>query len=589
MTGALGRGGIRTRGLVLALLLSALTVASGAAQEAPLGFPLRDDVRQRLNSLQESWIEWLTAVQEGDGDRANRQVESLVSVADGLGLPRLPELAIAAAVRAERFARDDDFEGASLSLSAAERLDPGRAETAFAEATVYRERGETLAAARSTIRGYWRSLLDPLYRYVLVGDLLLWSLAIGTLLVAGLVSIQWATRGVLLFRDLVLFFERSVPSLVSKILAVALLLWPVLLPAGLLWLALYWSVLAWGYGTKWEKLVMITAWLVLGLAPLVVSEQIRRMNLDTTAHVRAMQSAAQGRLVGSLFHDLEPLGVQLPGSVALTHFFADLHLSIHQWELARAAYSQVLAAEPDNAAAAGDMGTCYFYEGNLERAIDLLQRAIQIDPNLAKAHFNLSRALSERYRFDESGEALRRASSLDAAGVSEWIRTADRSEIVMVGGGFDRQREIRAELAQNWRKQGGNSDLFALWRRTMSLPLALIFVFPAVFLYLISSKGGNRSRRIERVWFPEPLESVRRILLPGFAEAEGERWGRALIALAIPLLFLAIPFWTRVTYGVPWAVVPPALGLGLLPLVGIALFFLLRGLRILRKKRSRGG
>ncbi len=572
--------------LAMAFLLLAAGVVPARGQE---GFPLRDDVRQRLNSIQESWIEWLTSVQEGDAARAKRQADKLVSIADGLGLPRLPELAVAAAARAERFARERDFEGAELSLAAAELLDPDRAETAFARATVQEQRGERFAAMRSTVRGYWRSLFDPLYRYVLIGDLLLWCLTIVTLLVAGLVSVQWATRGVLLFRDLVRFFERSVPSIVAYTLTLALLLWPVLLPAGLLWLALYWSVLAWGYGSRWEKLAVITAWVILGLTPVLVSEQIRRMNLDTTAQVRAMQSASQGRLVGLLFQDLEPLSEQLPESVALRHFLADLHLSIHQWELARNLYREVLAAEPANAAAAGDLGTCYFYEGNLEQAIVLLQQATSLDPKQAKAFFNLSRALSEEYRFDESGQALRRSSALDAGGVSAWIRTADRSEIVMVAGGFDRQGEIRDELARLWREQESNSDLFSLWRRTMSLPLALIFVFPAIFLYFISTKVGNRSRRIERAWFVEPFETIRRVLLPGFVEAEEDRWSSALGALLVPLVLLAIPFWSRVTYGVPWALVPPRLGLGFFPLVGLMVFMLIRGLRILRSSRSRSG
>lgn len=580
-----GSGRTSSRGfrVVLAGMLLVLAATAVSAQETE-GFPLRDDVRQRLSSLQDSWIEWLTSVQEGDVARATRQAESLVSIADGLGLPRLPELSIAASARAERFVRSGDFEGAELSLSGAELLDPGRPETAFARATLELGQGQRVAALRWTGRGYWRSFFDPLYRYVLIGDLVLWCLAIVTLLAAGLISIQWSIRGILLFRDLVRFFQRSLPSALAHVLVVVLLLWPVLLPAGLLWLALYWSVLAWGYGTRWERLAIVAAWIIVGLAPMLVSEQVRRMNLDTTAKVRAMQSAAQGRLVGSMFHDLEPLSTQLPDSVALKHFLADLHLSIHQWELARNLYRQVLDQEPENAAAAGDLGTCYFYEGNLEQAIGLLEKATRLDPELAKGYFNLSRALSEEYRFDESGRALRSASELDAVGVSAWIRTADRSEVVMVGGGFDRQAEIRGELARKWREQDSNSDLFSLWRRTMSLPLALIFVFPAVFLFFISSKGGNRSRRLEPSWFDEPFETARRVLLPGFSEAEEGRWGSALVALLVPLVLLAVPFWAGVTYGVPWALVPPRWGLGLAPVILLLAFLAIRLLRLVRRR-----
>lgn len=578
---------VRLRRLAVA---AALALAStGAFAQTTDAFPLREDVRQKLNSIQESWIEWLTAAQGGEGERASAEVEALVSTASGIGLPRLPELSIAAAARAERFARERDFTGAELALTAAERLAPGRPETAYARASVDRLRGERGSSILWTLRGYWRSLWDPLYRYVLLGDLLLWSLAVGTLMVAGLVAMQWTTRGVLLFRDLVRFFSRSVPMAVAYALALALLLWPVLLPAGLLWLALYWSVLAWGYFGRWEKLAIVLAWIAVGLAPLLVSEQIRRMYLDTTPPVRAMSDVVQGRLVGSLFRDLAPLAEQMPESASVRHFMADLHLSIHQWEYARILYRQVLTAEPDNATAAADLGTSYFYEGDLEQAERYLRQATGLESDLAEAHFNLSRALSEQYRFDESETALRKASSLNAEGVGEWIRAVDRSEVVLTGGGFSRRDEIRSDLARIWREQDSDSDLFALWRRTMSLPLALVFVFPALLLLFIANKGGNRSRRVEANWFAEPFETVRRVMLPGFFEAEQGRWRSALMALLIPLVLLAIPLWSRFTYGVPWVLSPPGFGLGYLPLIGLLAFLLLRCVVVLRRGRVRGG
>ncbi len=577
----------RTPWWPIAVAIGALLLASAPAPaQTGESFQLRDEVRQKLSAIQETWIEWLTAVQEGDAERASREVESLVSTARSIGMPKLPELSVAAAVRAERFAREGDLVGADLSLAAAELLESGRSETAFARSTVESRRGRRSSSILWTLRGYWRSLSEPLYRYVFIGDALLWLLAIATLVVAGLVAMHWTTSGAILFRDLVRFFGRSVPMPVAYVLAVLLLLWPVLLPSGLLWLALYWSVLAWGYFERWQRLAIIVAWVIMGLAPLLVTEQIRRMNLDSTAPVRAMANIAGGRLVGSVFHDLAPLTEQLPESAAVRHFMADLHLNIHQWELARNLYREVLAAEPDNAEAASDLGTCYFYEGNLEQAVRFLQQATSQNSSLAAAHFNLSRALSEQYKFEESERSLRTASAIDAERVGSWIRNVDRSDVVMTGGGFDREGEIRDLLARQWREQEANSDLFALWRRTMSLPLALVFVFPAVLLYFIANKGGNRSWRVEKEWLPEPFETLRRILMPGFVEAEEGRWRSAIVALVIPLVLLAMPFWSRFTYGVPWNLTPPPIGLGYLPLVGLVAFFGLRGLRLLRERRA---
>ena len=67
------------RMLLAACVLAVALGALPAAGQSDAAFPLRDDVRERLHSLQDLWIEWLTAVQLGEAERASRQVDALVS------------------------------------------------------------------------------------------------------------------------------------------------------------------------------------------------------------------------------------------------------------------------------------------------------------------------------------------------------------------------------------------------------------------------------------------------------------------------------------------------------------------------------
>ena len=88
-----------------------------------------------------------------------------------------------------------------------------------------------------------------------------------------------ATRGVELLHDLRGFIERFLPRSAAMLLTAAFLLWPVLLPAGLLWLVVYWSILLWSYGSIAERAVLIGVWVILGVTPLLLNEQRQRVRI----------------------------------------------------------------------------------------------------------------------------------------------------------------------------------------------------------------------------------------------------------------------------------------------------------------------
>ncbi len=569
--------------LVAALLLALLVVAPvGLSAQTEGSVPLREEMRQRLQRIQETWIDWLAAAQEGDLARAGRSGEDLLAAATVIDMARLPQLAVAAAAAGDRLVRAGSLEQARAAVEMAERLDPGTPEVAVVRASLVRAEGSGLEALLWQARAWVRTLAQPLYRQSLIGDALFWSLTMLTLVAGAFVAVQWATRGILLFRDVVRFFSRSVPSWVAHVLCAALLLWPVLLPSGLLWLALFWSLLVWGYGSRWERAALVGVWLFVSLVPLLVETQLNRMRSASTPSVRAMQNVVDGRLTGTLFHDLAPLVEDLDGSPAADHFLADLHLRMHQWELARQHYNRVLSAEPENAAAIGNLGTCLFYEGDLDRAIQRLRQATELDRSTPETLFVLSRALSEKYRFDESETALRSASEIDSERVAEWIRRQEDNRVVMAGGGFARMKEVRRELTSVWSERDAERDLTTFWRRTMSLPLVFVFALLAIGLYFIARRSGNRSRRIEPSWFAEPFETLRRTLLPGFFEGETGRWPAAVIALAVPLILLGLNFWSRIASGVPWSLTGSVRSLSFLPLILLIAYLAVRGFRLMR-------
>ncbi len=76
-----------------------------------------------------------------------------------------------------------------------------------------------------------------------------------------------AAKGGALYQDLAGLFGRWLPRPAAVVVIAALLLWPLALPSGLLWLPLFWSLLLWGYASRSERFVLVALWLLLGLTP----------------------------------------------------------------------------------------------------------------------------------------------------------------------------------------------------------------------------------------------------------------------------------------------------------------------------------
>ena len=157
-------------------------------------------------------------------------MNGLLDTARQLGMRRLPDLSAGAIARAVQAARQKDFARAHWALDAAERFDPGRPETAFAEARVDCLEGNYLGAAAARLRGYPRIFNHPLRALPLAPGPALWVLFV--LLVTGglFLAVQMLTKGTSLFQDLADLFGRKLPRPLALALAGAALLWPLSLP-----------------------------------------------------------------------------------------------------------------------------------------------------------------------------------------------------------------------------------------------------------------------------------------------------------------------------------------------------------------------
>ncbi|HEX6864012.1 MAG TPA: hypothetical protein VF414_14385, partial [Thermoanaerobaculia bacterium] len=321
--------------LLLAWLLPAALPAETTSSAQATGVEMTEPVRRTLKQLEEQWLQWIVKT---DRQSSESVVNDLLATARQLGITRLPDLASGAIARSLQEADKGDFRRARWALTAAEKLDPGRSDTAFADAALARKEGQYGRVFSSTLRGYTRLFGLSLERYLWMQSLLIWGLTL--LLLAGVlfIAVQMAAKGGELYQDMTSLFGRWMPRPAAVAVSVLVLLWPLALPSGLLWLALFWSLLLWAYSSGSERLVLVGLWLLVGAAPLVVTEQRRHVAVTLSPPVHAMVSLEQHRLYGGLFTDLGALRALLPESAAVKHLLGDVHRSLNQWEVARSLY-----------------------------------------------------------------------------------------------------------------------------------------------------------------------------------------------------------------------------------------------------------
>jgi len=555
----------------MALLLSAAPAAASSSVSSPemTGIEMTNPVRRTLKQIEEQWLQWIVQTSRKDSERV---VDDLLATARQLGMRRLPDLCLGAVARAHQAARQGDFERAHWALAAADRLDPGRPAVAFAEAWVDRRQGNYPGALTAVLRGFVRVFGAPLERYLWLHDLVLWGLSL--LLVAGalFIAVQMLIKGGVLFQDLVSMFSRRLPRAVSVAATILLLLFPLALPSGLLWLPLFWSVLLWAYASVSERAVLLTLWILVGASPVLIASQSRQLAVRLSPPDMAMESLRNHRLYGGLFTDLGVLRSLLPESTAVKHFLADVHLSLNQWELANSLYQQVLEAEPNNRAAQMNIGAYAFLKGDFGTAIQHFQKVADADPANAAARFNLSQAYSESYLFDESRKALAQARQIGNSQVDVWVRNLSQQRVVTPADGLRRIPEIRLQLMSTYRTPEGASARLELFRRWLSLLVPVILLLLALAIHLARRPFGlteklaePRRSRAEGRW--------RRILVPGLTSAEAGEGIRSYLSLLLATGLLMLPLFGKLGYRVPWGYDPGNLPAWILAVLGLLLYF----------------
>ncbi len=578
------RHGLAAAALAVVLALPGAAQNLGSSQ-AIAGLELSAQTQQALASLVEQFRQWIVAVEQADAERAGQLVEQLRTTALDLGFEHQPDLAAAAAVLAAEEIKAGRLDRAALAIQAGRAFDPASPEPAFAAAALAARQGHHVDALLQRLHGVVGLAALPTTRSVLNANLVLWS--ISTLLLAGVLFLvlQVIVKGGCLLRDVVRLWSGLVSPGAALPFALLLLLWPLALPHGPLWLVLYWSLLLWGYGSPSERLVFAALWLAMGVAPVVLSLSRHEVAQHTSPPVVALDSIERSRLYGGLFADLGVLRTRLPDSTAVGHLTADLHLRLGQWDRARSLYQELLAKEESPSGILLNLGAYSFVTGDPANAAIYFKKAALADPNDPAPYYNLSLAYGDQYYFTEATQAHNQAELIDRAKVAAWDRQGKQggARVQTSGAGIARIAEIRQALAAGTGEGEQSIKQSPLVEHGLTLFLALGSLVVAVTLDLVRRPFGYAEPPIDLRLERSTGEKVVRALLVGLAPAElgeGFRTFGAALLLAVLCRLPAGSSLYRMPIGFD-----PALG-GLLWGLAIAGFVLLLGLRLVPALRA---
>ncbi len=368
--------------------------------------------RESFAALQDRWVERRLALEKGDAVEASAQEARLLELMQVLDVPEVDTFAAAVVREAERLTWSDP----KLALA--------RARFAVAlgptmPATHYAHFAASFAAEPWGIAGWGRPLLragemtlsQERHLRPLLADL---GASFGAALAAagvffvGLLAIR---HGRQILHDFHHLFPKRTARIQSTLLAAMLLALPLVFGLGPLIFAASMVAVLWLYLGRRERIVAASWLILLGLLPPVAGWLAARTAWSGTPAALYDRVDRGGDL--SAMPLLEASVDRDDASPEALFVAARSRKRAGDWNGAADLYRRALALRPGWAKVQVGLGNLDFLLGDLEQAEWRYQQAIEADPGLAAAWFNLSRVQYQRVDFARGQATREQAMALD--------------------------------------------------------------------------------------------------------------------------------------------------------------------------------
>ncbi len=399
---------MRVRAVVALLVLAALAVAG----------ELR---AQQQIAPRELWPQATGMARTNDYPKADEQIAALTGAARAYGIKTFPQYAAAAAGLASESAKADP-ELAKWALRTAHALDGKSPAVAFSEADQAVRANDWPGAIRLALQGFTRLAGNYRSRVLSRTDLLVVA-AVGIVITAFVLGIALFIRyGRAMGHDFREVLSARFSGGSVSVMAFALLLLPVFLWFGPMWLIFYWLAIFFGYAGLAERVAVVVLLVLLACAPIVIHWSAHAAaGVDSPVVMAAIASEAQAYNPDAL-RRLQELIAVVPDHPTLHVLIGNLQVFEGLDDQAGIHYRRAIELRPRYAGAHVNLGNLMATNNEWSAAITEYEKAEAADPNLVTAFYNHSVAAGETYNYRVQGQMLERARSVDGSFVERLTR-----------------------------------------------------------------------------------------------------------------------------------------------------------------------
>lgn len=223
--------------------------------------------------------------------------------------------------------------------------------------------------------------------------------------------------GMLLFHDLEEQFGDRIGSQGALAATLAVVFFPLILTAGIGWLAPYWLAVTFGYQSVKERAVSVLALLVLlAAAPFAELYATWSRTVSNPVYQAALSSTTGTFDVDDVLV-LRDAARQSPSDRDLQFLLATQYKNLGDYELAANQYRLILDNFAGDVEAQVNLGNIYFAQRDWDGALAQYNDVLSSNSQHAMAYYNKSLAHAENFQFAEREDARARAEGIDSSAV----------------------------------------------------------------------------------------------------------------------------------------------------------------------------
>ncbi|NWF92374.1 MAG: tetratricopeptide repeat protein [Syntrophaceae bacterium] len=214
--------------------------------------------------------------------------------------------------------------------------------------------------------------------------------------------------------------RRAVPQMLPKGflmgLKILILFIPFFFRLDMLWAILFWSILLWGYVTRWEKRYILVFLIVLVYLPLFLRTFSSFLNSPSSDVLLRMYQANHEEWDKTTVERLKEWVSARPDDAEVLFTLGLIEKKRGRYSQAEEFYKKAIQREPEFSEAISNLGNVYMAQKQIQPAIASYQRAIHIDPKRGAYYYNLYRARTqETFLSSETDQIFQKARELDPA------------------------------------------------------------------------------------------------------------------------------------------------------------------------------